>query len=127
MTDIVVVGGGIIGAAVTYRLAQAGARVELLDAGQLAGGTSGASFAWLNANNKPPFPYHLLNVSGMAEHQTLRQEFGSAPWLNMDGSIEWATDDAVQAALREKIERLRAWGYPAEIVTPAALRRMEPD
>jgi glycine/D-amino acid oxidase-like deaminating enzyme len=127
VTDIVIVGGGIIGAAVTYRLAQAGARVTLLEAGHLAGGTSGASFAWLNANNKPPFPYHLLNVSGMAEHQTLRQEFGSAPWLHMDGSIEWATDDATQTALREKIERLRAWGYPAEIITRDDLRRIEPD
>lgn len=127
MTDIVVVGGGIIGTAVTYRLAQAGARVTLLDAGQLAGGTSGASFAWLNANNKPPYPYHLLNVSGMAEHQTLRQELGSAPWLHMDGSIEWATDNTAQTALREKIERLRAWGYPAESISRDDLRRMEPD
>jgi glycine/D-amino acid oxidase-like deaminating enzyme len=127
MAEVVVVGGGIIGAAVTYRLAQAGARVTLLDAGQLVSGTSGASFAWLNANNKPPFPYHLLNLSGMAEHRALASEFGSAPWLHLDGSIEWATDDAVQAALQEKIGRLRAWGYAAEILTRDELRRTEPD
>jgi glycine/D-amino acid oxidase-like deaminating enzyme len=127
MADVVIVGGGIIGAAITYRLAQAGVRVTLLEAGQLASGTSGASFAWLNANNKPPFPYHLLNVSGMAEHRALREEFGQTPWLHMDGSIEWATDAAAQDALREKIGRLRAWGYPAEILTRDELRRMEPD
>jgi glycine/D-amino acid oxidase-like deaminating enzyme len=101
--------------------------VTLLDAGQLAGGTSSGSFAWLNANNKPPFPYHLLNVSGMAEHRALESEFGRAPWLHMDGSIEWATDDAAQAALREKIERLRAWGYTTEMLTRDELLRMEPD
>ncbi|MCA1726000.1 MAG: FAD-binding oxidoreductase, partial [Thermomicrobia bacterium] len=111
MTEIVVIGGGIIGAAVTYRLALAGARVTLLERGHLAGGTSGASFAWLNANNKPPLAYHILNTGGMAEHRILAAECGHAPWLHLDGSIEWAADDAGQAALREKIERLRGWGY----------------
>ena len=127
MADIVVIGGGIIGAAVTYRLALAGARVTLLEAGSLAGGTSGASFAWLNANNKPPLAYHILNTGGMAEHRILASEFGSAPWLHLDGNIEWAADDAGQAALIEKVARLRGWGYQAELLTTAELRALEPD
>jgi glycine/D-amino acid oxidase-like deaminating enzyme len=127
MTDIVVIGGGIIGAAVTYRLALAGARVTLLEASSLAGGTSGASFAWLNANNKPPLAYHILNTGGMAEHRILASEFGSAPWLHLDGNIEWAADDAGQTALMENVERLRGWGYQAELLTTAELCALEPD
>lgn len=127
MTDIVVIGGGIIGASVTYRLARAGARVTLLEAGSLAGGTSGASFAWLNANNKPPLAYHILNTGGMAEHRLLHNEFGSAPWLHLDGSIEWAADAAGHAVLLEKVARLRGWGYQAELLTTAELRTLEPD
>jgi glycine/D-amino acid oxidase-like deaminating enzyme len=127
MTDIIVIGGGIIGASVTYRLALAGARVTLLEAGSLAGGTSGASFAWLNANNKPPLDYHILNTGGMAEHRILASEFGSAPWLHLDGNIEWAADEAAHTALMEKVARLRGWGYQAELLTTAELRTLEPD
>lgn len=127
MTEIVVIGGGIIGASVTYRLAQAGGRVTLLEAGHLAGGTSGASFAWLNANNKPPLPYHMLNTGGMAEHRILRREFGDAPWLHLDGNIEWAVDEQGQTALWEKVTRLQSWGYQAETLTTAELRALEPD
>lgn len=127
MTDLIVIGGGIIGAAVTYRLALAGARVTLLEAGTLAGGTSGASFAWLNANNKPPLAYHILNTGGMAEHRILAAEFGAAPWLHLDGNIEWAANEAERAALMEKVDRLRGWGYQAEILTTAELRALEPD
>lgn len=127
MTEIIVVGGGIIGAAVTYRLALAGARVTLLEAGTLAGGTSGASFAWLNANNKPPLAYHILNTGGMAEHRILASELGTAPWLHLDGNIEWAADDAGQTALVEKVARLRDWGYQAELLTTAELLGLEPD
>ncbi len=44
-TDIVVIGGGIIGIATAYRLAQGGASVTLLEAGRIGGGTSGNSYA----------------------------------------------------------------------------------
>lgn len=127
MTDIVVIGGGVIGAAVTFRLARAGTRVTLLEAERLAGGTSGSSFAWVNASDKPPLPYHLLNVAGMGEHLLLRHECGAAPWLHLDGNIEWATGAAENAALAAKVERLRGWGYAAEWLTPAELRAIEPD
>ncbi len=127
MAEIIVIGGGIVGASVAYRLALTGARVTLLEAGHLAAGTSGASFAWLNANNKPPLDYHLLNTGGMAEHRILAREFGDAPWLHLDGNIEWAADEAAQAVLIEKVGRLRAWGYQMEMLTTTELRALEPD
>lgn len=127
MTDVVVIGGGIVGVSVAYRLARDGARVTLLEAGRLAGGTSGASYAWVNASDKPPLPYHLLNVAGMAEHLILRQEFGQAPWLHLSGNPEWGAGDAGLATLTAKVARLRAWGYAAEWLTPAEMRDLEPD
>ncbi len=45
--EIVVV-GACVGANVAFRLAREGARVTVLDAGAPGGGTSAASFAWIN-------------------------------------------------------------------------------
>ena len=49
---IAVVGAGVVGAAVARELAVRGARVWLLDKDDRADGTTGISFAWLNAHGK---------------------------------------------------------------------------
>ena len=127
MIEIIVIGAGVVGASVGYRLARAGAAVTILDAGTVGGGTSSASYAWTNSNDKPPRAYHDLNVGGMRAHAALREEFGGAPWLHGGGCLEWATDAARRAELRRRIERLRAWGYAAEEISAARFAELEPD
>jgi glycine/D-amino acid oxidase-like deaminating enzyme len=124
---VIVIGGGIVGTATAWRLAQGGADVTLVEADRLGGGTTSASFAWLNANNKPPFPYHLLNVSGMHEYQRLRAELGGADWLHLTGNTEWDATDGGHERLREKVDHLRSWGYPAELLPIRELEAIEPD
>ena len=109
-TEVAAIGGGVVGAAVTYHLARRGARVTLLDAGEPGAGTSAASFAWLNSHNKEPRPYHDLNVAGMAEHAALAREFAAAPWLHLGGALEWATTTGGAEALRRHAARLNGWG-----------------
>lgn len=121
------VGGGIVGAGVAFRLAEAGAQIVLLEAGHLCGGTSAATFAWLNANDKTPYEYYALNAAGMAEHLRLRREFDTAPWLHVDGNIEWAADGRQARVLAAKIDRLRGWGYAAEALPIASLASLEPE
>src|SRR5438067_6416414 len=99
--DVAVIGAGVVGASVAHRLAEAGARVTVLEQGRVGGGTSGASFAWTNAHLKPPRAYHDLNVAGMRAHAALREELGALPWWHGGGSVEWFPDAAGQAAQRE--------------------------
>jgi len=125
---IVVVGAGVIGVALAYRLVQAGARVTILEAGErVGGGTSGLSFAWTNANEKTPRDYHALNVAGMQAHQALRDEFGSLPWWHGGGSVDWYANDAARTAQAARVERLNAWGYAAEWISSQQLHELEPD
>ena len=60
MVNVIVVGAGIVGSSVAYRLAQSGAKVSVLEADRIGGGTSGTSFAWTNSNGKTPRAYHDL-------------------------------------------------------------------
>ncbi len=126
MPNVIVIGAGVMGASAAFRLAQAGAQVLVLEAGRVGGGTSGISYAWTNAHNKPPRPYHELNLAGMKAHAALREEFGSTPWWHGGGSLEWEPEEgrAEQAA---NVERLQAWGYAAEWITPQQLLELEPD
>src|SRR5438874_6472226 len=126
MIKTIVIGAGVMGASVAYRLAQAGAAVMVLEATRIGGGTSGISFAWTNAHKKPPKPYHDLNVAGMKAHAALADEFGATPWWHGGGSLEWEAEPD-RAAQRENIEQLRSWGYAAEWLTLRQVQELEPD
>ncbi len=126
MPKVIVIGAGVMGASAAFRLAQAGAEVTVLEASRVGGGTSGISFAWTNAHNKPPRPYHDLNVAGMRAHAGLREEFGATPWWHGGGSLEWEPEEG-RAAQAANVERLRSWGYAAEWITPRELAELEPD
>src|ERR1700722_7867147 len=126
MTKMIVIGAGVMGASVAYRLAQAGAAVTVLEATRVGGGTSGISFAWTNAHRKPPKPYHDLNVGGMKAHAALRDEFGATPWWHGGGCLEWEAEPD-RAAQRQNVEQLQAWGYAAEWIDPKQVHALEPD
>jgi glycine/D-amino acid oxidase-like deaminating enzyme len=130
-SEIVIVGAGSVGANIAFRLAQRGARVTVLDAGAPGAGTSGSSFAWLNAFRKTPRVYYDLNFASMAEHAALAEELlhltGRSGWHHRPGGLHWQEMPAEQAELRQTAERLESWGYPIELISPEAARELEPD
>jgi glycine/D-amino acid oxidase-like deaminating enzyme len=121
--DVVVVGAGIVGASVAFRLAEAGARVGVACGGRPGAGTSAASLAWLNSADKGPLAYHQLNVAGMAEWRLLADELAAREWVHLDGGLVWAEDAAARDALQAQVARLRRWGYAVEVLTVAQARR----
>lgn len=123
MSEVVVVGAGVIGASIARRVAARGMRVEVVEAVRPAGGTSLATFAWVNAVGKQPRAYFDLNVDGVAEHRRLVDELGGGDWYHPGGNLEWSSkvDD-----LRAKVDRHRDWGYPVEWLEPAQARELEP-
>jgi glycine/D-amino acid oxidase-like deaminating enzyme len=126
MPEIIVVGAGVLGTSVAYRLALAGAKVTVLEATRVGGGTSGISFAWTNSCNKSPRAYHDLNVAGMQAHAALRDEFGTTPWWHGGGRVEWKSG-ADQPDQKAKVERLRSWNYAVEWIDRRQLLELEPD
>ena len=116
MRRIAVIGAGIVGAAVAFRLARSGeARVWIVDRSCPGSGTTSASLAWANANEKTPRDYFELNRTGLEEHFRLRNELpDGAPCLHPGGNIEWAGDETSLEELERRVERLRSWGYAAE-------------
>jgi glycine/D-amino acid oxidase-like deaminating enzyme len=123
----IVIGAGVIGSAVAYRLTEAGAKVTLIDENRVGGGTSGISFAWVNSNRKPPRNYHDLNVAGMKTHAGLKEEFGATPWFHRSGGLEWCATQEDEAEHKAKVKRLKDWGYAADFISRKELAELEPD
>jgi glycine/D-amino acid oxidase-like deaminating enzyme len=124
----VIVGAGIIGAALAAQLADADIAVTVVEADLPGLGTSGSSLAWANANGKPPRAYHDLNVAGILAWREWATRLGGH-WFRQTGSLHWADPaDSVEAAkLAEHIAMLTAWDYPARLLTAAEALRLEPD
>jgi glycine/D-amino acid oxidase-like deaminating enzyme len=122
---VAVIGAGIVGSSVAYRLSEGGAEVVMIDGAEPGSGTTSTSFAWVNANNKLPRDYFELNVAGMREHERLRDEIGG-DWLHCTGNLIWAADEE-QENLERRVERLRSWSYAAEMLpAPTVNEKLEP-
>jgi glycine/D-amino acid oxidase-like deaminating enzyme len=123
----IVIGAGIVGSGVAYRLAQAGVDVTILEADRVGGGTSGISFAWTNSHGKEPRDYHDLNVAGMKAHAALAEEFPGQTWFHPSGSVAWRKTLQDREAMTRNFERLKSWGYAIEWIDSKQLAELEPD
>jgi glycine/D-amino acid oxidase-like deaminating enzyme len=125
--EVVVVGAGVMGAAVAAHLAEAGCKVTVLDARQCAAGTSSATFSWTNAGGKEPREYFELNVEGMRAHRRLARRVASCDWYHERGNLEWSVGSAARQDLQRKVTRLRDSGYRVRWLGPWDVRQLEPD
>jgi glycine/D-amino acid oxidase-like deaminating enzyme len=123
---VAVVGAGIVGSSVAFRLSEGGAEVVLIDGAEPGSGTTSASFAWVNANNKLPRKYFELNLAGMREHERLHDEIGGG-WLHPTGNLIQAPEEG-QENLERRVERLRSWSYAAELLPASTVtEKLEPE
>ena len=119
--DIIVIGGGIIGASIAWHLVKAGAKVRLV-AERPGGVATPTSFAWINASWGNPEPYFRLRSRSMVEWSRLARDVPGVQ-LAWCGSLCWdlPRDELVTYA-REHAE----WGYDIREVTAEEARTIEP-
>ena len=128
--DVIVVGGGIVGCSAAFYLARRGLAVALVERHSLGGGTTSASFAWINATAKVADDTYLrLNAMGTTRHRELAAEFGEEDLgYYQAGMLQWVnTDDESRLkAMRHRAERLQALDYPVATVGARVFAALEP-
>lgn len=126
MPDVVVVGGGIIGAACAHELASRGASVTLIERDELAAGASGRNQGlWLLPTDPELGPMARLSLAcylELAPAAPLPVHLDTAPL----GYLLVALDDAESADAARTAEAMRANGIRVDPVSPEALRELEP-
>ena len=124
MADVVVVGAGIVGAAVAYELALAGAAVTLLDKSLPASGVTGDSFAWIGGpggSDVPDGSWHLRRGALQAYRRLERQVPGVR--VRWTGSLAWYGPGRDEHELIEA----RSLGPDEHLLDAARTTRLEPN
>lgn len=126
---LAVIGAGIVGAAIAHRLAEQGKAVLLLDRSdsEERSNATAVSFAVVTAREQTRRALFDLSRAAMEDYRRLAWKLAPAPWYHVDGSLAWFGDPARAAVLRDQVQRLRDWGYAAEMLPAVAvLEDLEP-
>lgn len=92
MSDVVVIGAGMVGAACAYYAARAGLDVTVVDRGPVAGGTSGAGEGNLLISDKPPGPELDLMLVSLVRWAELDADVGGFEFEHKGGLMVAATE-----------------------------------
>src|SRR5688572_3350341 len=126
MPDVVVVGGGIIGAACAFELAERGASVTLLEREELAAGASGRNNGlWVT-----PVDPALLPMARISLERYLEIADSTPVPLRLDrgpiGLVAAALDEEEMRSGEQAHEPYRAAGVSVDRLEPAEVLRLEP-
>jgi glycine oxidase len=130
--EILIVGGGVIGLALAWRLRQAGASVSVVERGRMGGATSVASAGFLQA---APDLVHAapgmleLTLPGHRLWPDFARELESASGVAIGGGkrgvLIAALDEADDERLDMRERRYREHGLPVERLSAETARRKE--
>jgi glycine/D-amino acid oxidase-like deaminating enzyme len=129
--DVAVVGGGITGCSCALALAEAGVRVRLFEAREIAAGASGRNGGFALRGGAAPYPVLVASIGrdraeGLwrwTERELDELEALAGDAFRKTGSLRLAADEAEREELAEEHEALRADGFVVEWSTelPAPL------
>lgn len=120
--DVAVVGGGITGCSCALALAEAGLRVRLFEAREIAGGASGRNGGFALRGGSAPYPVLRAEIGEertAAIWRWTEEEITALAGLAGDafrptGSLRLAADEEERDELREEYEALRTAGIAVD-------------
>lgn len=123
---VVVVGGGIIGTTIAYRLQNAKVPTILVERDVIPQGASAFSFAALSAFDEPLRAVYLLKTHGMVAWRKLAREFGDDLGVSFPGELRWAESKEAGRHLETLTERACARGYRVSPIRKKQIEEFEP-
>jgi glycine oxidase len=131
--EVVIIGAGVVGLGVAWRLAQAGARVTVLERATPGSGASHAAAGMLAAcAEAEPAEPDLVRLGRLSQSlwpafaAELEATCGHPVDLRCEGTLVVAANAAEQARARHHLAWQTSFGLPVEWVSAASAREREP-
>lgn len=124
--DVIVIGGGIVGAATAYELTLRGASVTLVEAETLAHGATGRNLGFIWLHTRRPGVEIELAMDTVRRLPTLAEELGAEFGLRMNGGLIYYLTDDQGTVMREFVERRVADGVDMRLLDGTEARDMVP-
>src|SRR5262245_48460180 len=124
--DVVIVGGGIVGCAAAYFLAQRGVRAVLFEKDEIGRAQSGRNWGFVRQQGRDPLELPLMRES-IRVWAGIERELGTDVEWVQGGNLALATTADRIALFEEWSKTAREHGLDTEVLTPAELRQLIPD
>lgn len=125
VVDVVVIGGGIIGAAATWHLAKRGLRVALCEKGVIGGEQSGRNWGWCRNTLRDPAEIPLM-LQSMRDWRD-PDVFGRLDTGFRTNGIMYFNDANNEASHHAWLERITPFGLDSTMLSRREIEHLLPD
>ena len=125
-TDVLIIGGGIVGAATAYHLARQGVPVTLVEAETLAYGATGRNLGFLWVHTRKVGPELDLVMATRTGIDELVEALDAVVDLQTNGGLVFFQDERQAAVMRELVEQRNANGVPMTLLSGDEARELVP-
>jgi len=123
--DVVVIGGGVIGASILYHLSKRKIGAVLLEKGELISGSSGACDGLIFLQSKKPGPHLSLALVSAGQFANLKQELPFDVEHKVNGGMIAAENERELEALERLVAEQRKTGLDISLLGGAQAREKE--
>ena len=124
--EVVVIGGGVMGASIAFHLAEAGVRdVLLLEKGDLAGGSTSKAAGGVRAQFSDPVNI-ALGMRGLDAFEDFPRRPGQEIDLHQPGYLFLLTDPEQVAVYEQSVALQNAMGVPSRMLTASEAAALSP-
>ena len=126
MADVVIIGGGVIGASIAYHLGlKKAGRVALLEKGQLGEGSTSRCVGGIRTQFSTEINI-LFSLESLRTFERFQEEFGVNPEFRRIGYLFLATTSVDLEVFKKNLELQRKYHIPVDLLDPSEIAKRWP-
>ena len=125
-TDIIVIGGGIIGSAITYNLTKRGRKVVMLERDYFVSGASGSCDQGILLQSKAPNEHLKLGMYSMELYKGLSKELKTDLEFTQNGYLVLIENELERKTMESIVEKQNALGLDSQLIDAKDAMGMQP-